>query len=190
MKPATAPRRTCIEGTAKVQLSYGPLFLTAFVALSGVAATAQPSGPTLGCFERDYSTAHLAQNPRQIVARMVLNFEIDASGSTEIGRMAVWTANQGRLKGSANAGRRFDQFLICWNDETSARCAVECDGGSMRITRDSGKILQFSTSNLWVGETEGCGGAVDLAEIKGQTVSYRLNRADDALCSDVFDRDE
>ena len=64
-------------------------------------------------------------------------------------------------------------------------CSVECDGGSFEITRDDGTVLDLRTRYLMVGETEDCGGAVDLAEENDRWVTYRLMRAADAACADM-----
>lgn len=152
-----------------------------------VACAAAPvlAGPPEGCFVRHYTDSHLAGQPAQVVASIWLDIgtrvydghaQVDAS-------MGVVTADQGHVRRAGLGGRYFDQFLICWQ-EGNWRCAVECDGGHMEIIRYDGKVLEFRTRYLIVGDTggEGCGGSVDLAEKPGVAVVYRLYRAKDWEC--------
>ena len=61
-------------------------------------------------------------------------------------------------------------------------CSVECDGGSFYVARETSTKMTIATSTLWVGETEECGGAINLAEIPGQEVKYLLHRVDESFC--------
>jgi len=60
---------------------------------------------------------------------------------------------------------------------------VECDGGSMEITRADAKILLFRTDYLLVGDADQCGGPVDLAEKVNEKVTYKLMRVADSQCA-------
>ena len=144
-------------------------------------------GPSLGCYERDYSDTHLADHPDQIVDRIVLDIYRPPDGGEDIFvKMAVWTANQGYVRKTGQGGQRFDQSLYCYQDGKAARCQVECDGGHFTVEHDDGEVLQFATGYLQAGEAEECGGAIDLAERPGQMVSYRLMRAPGATCEAAF----
>ncbi len=49
------------------------------------------------------------------------------------------------------------QSLFCYADKTAKagwRCAVECDGGSLEITRLDDKTLEFRTDYLLIGDAE------------------------------------
>ena len=153
----------------------------AAITISGMAL----AEPTFGCFTRDYSDDHLAKHPEQIVDQIRLKLKRQPEYGEWIGLLDVKTANQGHVRTGGHGGEYFSQFLICWENGGTRGCSVECDGGSFDITKDDGKILQFRTQYLMVGETEECGGAVDLAEKRNQPVSYRLTRADDAACADM-----
>lgn len=163
-------------------------YLIAFVSLLAVVsgAVAEPTGPTLGCFAREYSKEHLATHPDQFIARMVLWFHVDQSGTTEVGNMAIWTANQGRIANTDQVNRRYDQFLLCWEDAQQVKCAVECDGGSLNVSHDDGTKLVFETDGLWVGETDECGGAINLTEKPNEPVAFLLNRTGESQCKTVF----
>lgn len=151
----------------------------ALVSLLAAPAWAGDLAP--GCFERNYSDAHLAKNPAQVVDRMVLH--LTSNGDETVGRIWITTARQGHVMAAGLGGQRFSQFLICWAElDGLQRCGVECDGGTFTVTRRDDKSLTFETKYLLVGEIEDCGGAVDLAEAPGQMVSYRLNAAADAVC--------
>jgi hypothetical protein len=176
-------------------------FISAFL----IAGEAIAQGaPTHGCFARDYGADHLASHPDQIVARMVvligpatvilpsLPSWREATGGSQSAeilnpdqtwmRMAVETANQGHVATSGHGGQRFEQALVCGG----GGCGVECDGGGFEVERDDGDTLQFVTDRLMVGVTDECGGAVDIAELPGKSVSYRLTRVPDALCEREF----
>lgn len=156
---------------------FGALALGLYlVASSGVSAE-----PEMGCFARDYSDAHLASNPAQVVDQIVLR--VGRPTTTDIfATIGVTLANQGHVAASGHGGQSYQQFLFCWRDSKALVCGVECDGGSMTVTRVSGDSITFRTNYLIVGNPEGCGGFVDLAEFPGQPVSYRLDRVSDSVC--------
>jgi len=137
--------------------------------------------PRPGCYMRDYSDAHLAKHPEQIVDRMVVQIARQATG-TVVADIWVTLADQGHVRTSAMGHHRVSQVLVCWSDNGRARCGVECDGGSMEITRQDGEVLIFRTDYMLVGPTDQCGGAIDLAERPGQMVSYRLAPVAETLC--------
>jgi len=157
------------------------IFTSVFTALAVLAAPAVAA--PAGCWSRQYDAGHLKQNPAQVVEASWLNFIWQ--GSTLTANLSVYTANQGHVRGTNNAEQVLDQVLLCWQDEgrkNAWSCSVECDGGMMEITRMDGKVLEFRTNYLMVGDTDRCGGAVDLAEHPGQSVTYRLYRAPDGEC--------
>ncbi len=147
-----------------------------------MAPTAQAEGPATGCFARDYSDAHLAGAPQQVVDQIALRIYRQDGGAL-VAALRVLTADQGHVKQWGLGGQRFDQFLLCGADSDGAYCSVECDGGSMDIIRQDAGGLTFRTRYLMVGDTGGCGGAVDLAEVPGQDVAYRLDRVADSACA-------
>lgn len=149
---------------------------------AGGAGMAAADGPGSGCYVRGYSDEHLARNPAQVVRQIRLRIFRQDGGDTAA-TMRVLTSDQGHVAQWGQGGQVFDQFLICWSEDGRDLCAVECDGGLMEIVRQDGRGLTFRTRYLMVGETGECGGAVDLAEVPGQPVSYKLYRADPADCA-------
>lgn len=145
------------------------------------AGPAAAGGPLPGCFARDYSDAHLAANPAQVVDWIVLQVRPDPSAGT-VADMWVATAMQGHVLQTGHGGQLFSQFLICWDEGGVPVCGVECDGGTLTVTAQGPDGLTFRTGYLMVGNAQGCGGAVDLAERIGQPVSYRLDRVDASVC--------
>ena len=141
--------------------------------------------PTFGCYERIYSAEHLAGQPDQVVQEIRLSLSKQQEFGEWVAGMEVLTANQGHAARDGLGGQRLTQFLICWENDGRRGCSVECDGGSFTITRDDGKRLAFRTDYLMVGDTEGCGGAMDIAEKDGQAVSYRLQRVSEARCAAI-----
>lgn len=176
-----------MPSTIFTEFSRRAAVVTLVMVLSGAGGALAGDGPSLGCFERDYTDEHLTSHPDQIVDRIVLDVHrLPDGGEDAFVDMAVWTANQGHVRKTGQGGQRFDQFLFCYQDGKAARCVVECDGGGFTVERDDGEVLQFATSYLVAGEAEECGGAIDLAELPGQSVSYRLTRVSDATCQAVF----
>jgi len=154
----------------------------ALCAVMALPAHAQ-SAPPAGCCVRDYSAGHLAKNPNQVVDRISVSFRQNAGD--RVAQMSVLTADQGHAREDGHGSQLFAQYLYCFAPSGGFKnwtCSVECDGGSMEITRDDDKMLEFRTNYLLVGETDECGGAVDLAEIVGQRVTYRLTRVADSQC--------
>lgn len=146
-----------------------------------VAGAALAEGPDLGCYARTYSDAHLAQNPAQVVQRMVLRTRWDDHSDT-YAEMWVETADQGHVAAAGQGRQLLEQTLTCWSQGNTDFCGVECDGGSFSVVQQDARGLTLQTSYLMVGDVEGCGGAVDLAEAPGQTTRYRLNRVGDTIC--------
>lgn len=142
------------------------------------------SVPPEGCYERAYSQEHLAKNPDQVVEQIVVKFGQKAGD--RIARMSVFTANQGHVRASGNGNQLLDQYLYCFAPRNGGKnwtCHVECDGGSMEITRADAKTLLFRTNYLVVGDSDQCGGPVDLAEKINKKVTYKLTRVADNQCA-------
>lgn len=153
------------------------------VLLSGVlvAGPVLAEGPPEGCYVRDYSDAHLAGQPAQVVDWMQLWIYSDEN-QNKLANMLVGFTKQGHVAGTQHAGQVLDQFLLCFDSGGRTGCTVECDGGNFFVTRDSGDAMTVETHYLMVGETDSCGGAVDLAEQPGKPVKYKLFRADAKHC--------
>lgn len=135
-----------------------------------------------GCYIRDYSDAHLAAHPDQVVDWIRVRISHNAQYGDTYAGLDVLFADQGHVAGTDIAGQVLDQGLVCFEDGGGVGCAVDCDGGSFRVLKNDAKTLMFKTSTLWVGDTEGCGGAANIAEVMGQEVTYLLHRTDDAYC--------
>lgn len=134
-----------------------------------------------GCYLRDYSDAHLAKNPHQIVKWIRMKVHRD-SYDDKVVDLDVFLADQGHVAQSGHGGQVLDQTLHCWQSDARTGCGVDCDGGSFRVLRNDDNSLLVETEYLMVGDTESCGGAVDLAEVQGQPVRYLLNRVDPDYC--------
>ena len=136
---------------------------------------------TQGCFLRDYSDAHLAKHPKQIVDWIRLKVFKDQYNQT-VADMDVYMAHQGHVVQSGHAGQVLAAVLHCWESQGRVGCGVDCDGGSFYVKKDDGRTLVFETEGLMVGDTENCGGAVSLAEEFGKSTTYLLKRVDDSVC--------
>ncbi len=156
--------------------------LAGLVALA-LAAPAMAQDLPQGCFARDYSADHLKKNPRQNVASLRLNFlkGTEMSGGAPTLEVIVRLADQGRARAEGMGGAMLTQTAYCFEDGGKWTCGVECDGGIMEIGRIKGDTLDVQTNNFWVGNTDECGGAFDLAEGNG-TTTYRLQKAAASAC--------
>ncbi len=151
--------------------------------LSGavLAGPVWADGPDAGCYVRDYSDAHLAGQPAQVVDWMQLWIYQD-DNQNKLANMLVGFSNQGHVASTKHAGQVLDQFLLCFDYDGRQGCTVECDGGNFFVTRETGDAMTIETDYLMVGETDSCGGAVDLAEVPGKAVRYKLNRVVASQC--------
>ncbi len=164
--------------------NFSKLMSTALAgALAMFAGTAQANEIRPGCYERFYSSGHLATHPDQHVAAVRMKVGEWATNVSRATSIEVVLANQGRVSGSRYAGRTLSQFMFCGTESRWDTCVVECDGGSLQVTKQTNSTMTFRTKYLLVGEVADCGGAVDLAEIPGRWVSYKLNRVSDAACN-------
>lgn len=133
----------------------------AFFALI-LAATPAMAAPE-GCYTRHYSASHLEDHPAQIVANIWLRFGVDEAYDQPFAELGATMTD----------GAYLTQWLVCDQEGGAPRCAVECDGGSFVVSRDTFESIDIRTDYLLVGDGEGCGGMADLAE-KGATTTYRL----------------
>ena len=153
----------------------------AVLGFAGVQGALAQLGPEPGCFTRTYTAAHLKAQPDQVVAAMKLL--IFDQGGGRYAKMSVLFANQGHVRRDGHGPQVLDQFLLCYdNADGPPTCSVECDGGSMRVTRQSKTGLTFETDYLMVGSSDECGGMIDLAEKPRQLVKYRLTRVGPQMC--------
>ncbi|WGW03841.1 hypothetical protein [Tropicibacter oceani] len=135
-----------------------------------------------GCYERAYTAEHLASQPAQVVREIRLWVGDWTTEVARAGKLEVIAANQGRARASDQHGRVLTQTLYCGNEAGEATCLAECDGGSLEVRKQDSAGMTFRTRYLMVGEVGGCGGSLDLAEVPGQWVSYKLFRVPDARC--------
>lgn len=163
-----------------------PLLMTRFPALFLMALTASPlaaqSAPE-GCFARDYSAAHLAAQPDQVVDCITVNFAPSDHDDTQtIAVIRVLMANQGHAARNGIGGMILGEAATNWADPLTF--GIDCDGGTLEVTRQDGDMIEFRTQYLRVS-TEGCSGdsvAGDLAEHHGEWTTYRLFSADPSFC--------
>lgn len=142
--------------------------------------------PPAGCFARTYSDAHLAQNPAQVVKDISISFDPNFEPGHPWMDVEVEIADQGHAAGTGQGGNMYGQIARCFEDAragTGWSCAVECDGGVMRIDRLSDADLLVRLEYFVLNTGDDCGGEVDLAEVPGQTVAYKLLRQPDAACA-------
>ncbi len=140
--------------------------------------------PPAGCFARTYSDAHLAKHPAQVVKGISIVFDPDFEPGHPWMDVQVEVADQGHAAGQG--GAVYGQIARCFEDAragTGWSCAVECDGGSMRIDRLNSAEMLVRLEYFLMNTGDDCGGEVDLAEVPGETVAYKLERQPDAACA-------
>ena len=106
-----------------------------------------------GCFARTYSDAHLANNPAQLVRSISMAFGDFAGDTTPWVDVQAEIADQGHARGT---------LKIEHLDATSL-------------------LVRMDYFTLTTGDD--CGGDVDLTEVPGQSVAYKLERRPDAACA-------
>ena len=133
------------------------------------------------CFGREYSAGHLRAHPLQKVK--LLRAKLSKQADTDGNFLEV----EAVLKGDANRFKLFRQFFVCMDDGT---CAVECDGGSVRLAglRDGGLTLRnngFVLEGGCDGDNEK--GTVFLDNKPGGDDLFRLSRLPHEYCSPTTD---
>eukprot|EP00581_Thalassiosira_minuscula_P038612 CAMPEP_0184468858 /NCGR_PEP_ID=MMETSP0740-20130409/81813_1 /TAXON_ID=385413 /ORGANISM="Thalassiosira miniscula, Strain CCMP1093" /LENGTH=122 /DNA_ID=CAMNT_0026844591 /DNA_START=37 /DNA_END=402 /DNA_ORIENTATION=+ len=73
-----------------------------------LAGPVSAEGPTEGCYVRDYSTAHLARQPAQVVDWMQMWVYSDQN-QNKLANMRVGFTDQGHVANSKHAGKVLDQ---------------------------------------------------------------------------------
>jgi hypothetical protein len=154
-----------------------------FVAI-GTALVAQTAAamPEQGCYEREYSVAEMSGNPGQVVRAIYL--AVDRGPDMGFAaRLYVNAAAQGHAVRDGFGGRALEQWFTCLDVAGVPVCDADCAGdGGFSVTRDMGGVLDLATGFLQVGDPRVCGWGMDLAEVAGVPVSYRLIRVQDSVC--------
>lgn len=166
--------------------------LAAALALMATGAAAAPM-PT-GCYARAYSDTHLAANPGQTVAQIVVGLSDVSPGGGFIGT-AVLRARMAATATTTSAGtanRWFDTYVYCeipggtgwpdWVDPARVTCFAECDGGYFQVLRATGSDLLIRTEYLTLSG-EACGGGASLGDEGAETTTYKLHAAPKEACA-------
>lgn len=143
----------------------------------------KPYTPPSGyCWARGYSADHLNAHPKQVVATLWLEFKGDPmSGRSVNANMAVISSNNAMLRRRGNANQLFTQGLVCFvNSDGQMVCSADMDGGYLELRPRDAETMDVRTSYLSVwGHREN---SFDLAELPGQTTTYRLVRYPAEVC--------
>jgi len=81
----------------------------------------------LGCFTRAYDDRHLAKHPDQLVTAVKLRIYPSPLDPRTLS-FSIWIQKRGEHKALNNAG-------MCQQEGEELRCAVECDGGGVRLSK-------------------------------------------------------
>lgn len=140
-----------------------------------------PAAVQAACFERQYTSAHLAGQPRQGVAAIRL-FMGQQTGDGWPAVVEARMARQGQARRDGVTGRALVQSLWCSDGGAEAVCVALCDGdGDLDLVFDARGRLRLGTARLRLTDQPGrCGGLSDLSE-GGRTV-YLLDEAAPSAC--------
>jgi len=160
--------------------------MTRFLALTLATLIAAPAASQTvpqGCFTRDYTDTHLAAHPDQVVDWITVDFRpSEYDKSQTIAWITARMAHQGHAARNGIGGMILSEAATNWADPLTF--GIDCDGGTLEITRHDAGVSEFRTQYLRVS-TDGCDGegiAGDLAERFGEWVTYRLFTADPSVC--------
>ena len=136
----------------------------------------------VGCYTRDYSDAHLASNPDQVVDRISIEFiRHDEFTSAEV---KVLLADQGH-SGRAGYGGQFVSEVAA-NYATPLQFGIECDGGSFDVIESDSQGIVIETGWFRLSDNaNGCSGEdirSNLHEEVGSSTRYRLTQSAAAAC--------
>ncbi len=167
-----------------------------------LAALPALAGPQPGCFARTYNAGHLASHPAQVVAAMRLHLrpvEADEGANvpagTIVGSVTVMPTGRGHLvlgdfPGDAMLaefpGEELSTFLIC-DGSGGMTCFEPCmdgrSGDGLDVIGQDDRSIMIRTLSLGVNAGQVCRG-FDIAEVKGEPVTFFLPRVDDAVCDE------
>ena len=154
--------------------------LMGFVLLLPASAIAQDV--PIGCYTRDYSDAHLARNPEQVVDR--ISIEFDRSGEYTSAEVKVLLADQGHSGRAGYGGQLVSQFAE--NYAVPLQFGVDCDGGSFDVIDSDSEGIVIETNWFRLSDdTSICSGVrvrSDLQEEGGSSTRYRLTQSAAAAC--------
>ena len=114
------------------------------------------------CFERSYSPQHMAKHPDQTVTFIRFAHLPSISNDKEYGvehgkgrKFSPGADIEVRFRGS---GQLFGNNIICFMNEASPLCAVECDGGqfNFRFKKNSSMLIDFRKTGYIALESD-CG---------------------------------
>ncbi|MEJ6401439.1 hypothetical protein [Yoonia sp. 2307UL14-13] len=133
-----------------------------------------------GCYVRDYSEAHLAQNPEQIVDRISIIF--GPHDGVLLADVKVLLANQGSAARDGNGGAYVSETAA--NFSSPLQFGVECDGGYFDVIEFDDEAMTIETPGIRISG-EGCGGEgieTYLVEAGSEATRYILYRDELGAC--------
>ncbi|WP_413287931.1 hypothetical protein [Bdellovibrio sp. HCB337] len=130
-------------------LVLGLLLFSQYALAGDIFAKVTPEQPV--CYGREYSTAHLKSAPKQTVQKFQAKLEKNNDG-TKIMSVEV------TLKGHKHQFTNYRAYFVC---EDNNRCYIECDGGSVQLSKANDGRLAIENNNFVLeggcdgdGETE------------------------------------
>lgn len=170
--------------------------LTLIASLLVMGGTTATADMPKGCYARDYSAAHLAKNPGQTVASIVVQLDDTAPGGGFIGSGIVRAlmAPTKSTRAAGTAGWWFDNYVVCevpgpgfstsqsWARDDRLTCFAECDGGFFQVLGVDGAELLIRTHYLAL-PGDGCEGLAELGDESAHYTTYKLYAAPASACA-------
>jgi hypothetical protein len=169
-----------------------------YISLAVTLLAASASAETLkdGCFSRTYSAGHLAKNPNQSVASILIAMVEGDAGEGFAGYALVRAkmADTAVTRDKGIVGKTFENGLFCktldedlgngqdWIKLGRMTCFAECDGGYFQVVGSDSKSLTIQTDFITMGELTDCGGTGYLGDDGAAQTTYKLSAVDPAQC--------
>jgi uncharacterized protein YodC (DUF2158 family) len=135
-----------LASVARMLWMVGPALAVSSVAAEELTSFVQAQEGAYKCWSRQYSDAHLAQHPDQLVTAMDFTLQFDQD------------FHFFELNATLRGGQTGQSTGTCSEYEGVISCGVDCDGGSVDLSHDAdGKVMLDLTRSGYIRMTDSCG---------------------------------
>lgn len=153
-----------------------PWFFTTLIVLmfnTAVFAAEQQ----LRCYVNNYDKQHLAKHKGQTVTSMKIRlYKIIPEPDTTAAPMNAEVTVKLR-----NSKKTWSEDGSCTESAGEWKCAIDCDGGSFRLSENENGITLFNDNGFRVSQ-DGCGEDNDSVQAQPGNRMFRLSKAKLSLC--------